>query len=78
VRRLGALVASTGFGQNAILYQADHMVFGFLIKLLWNVLDFPIYADGTKSGTLHWRPINRLKTSAELEAPPKLHTLFFT
>ena len=40
------------FGQNTILYQADHTVLSIPAKFLWHTSDFPIYSEGTKPGTL--------------------------
>ena len=43
------------------------MVLGFLVKLLWHVLDFPIYSDGPKPGTLHMTdPHHNTKRPARL------------
>src|SRR5699024_4232827 len=50
---LARLLHRKVLGQDTILYQADHTVLRFLVKLLWHVLDFPIYSDGTKPGTVH-------------------------
>ncbi|BAC18752.1 hypothetical protein [Corynebacterium efficiens YS-314] len=47
---LARLLHRKVLGQDTIFYQADHTVLGFLVKLLWHVLDFPIYSDGTKPG----------------------------
>lgn len=49
---LARLLHRKVLGQDTIFYQANHTVLGFLVKLLWHVLDFPIYSDGTKPGTL--------------------------